>query len=179
MVLWAEIPFISVFMESKEAHDNTISQMTELIAQNYNHPAICFWGISNEILIGGDSEALVENLKELHALAKKLDPSRLTTMAQVSMTPMDSEHNHITDVLSYNHYFGWYMGDVEENGPWLDEFHAKNPQLCLGVSEYGAEGVLKWHSAEPRVRSVSGIRSATCSATSATTSPLSCPPCSS
>ena len=120
MVLWAEIPFISVFMESKEAHDNTISQMTELIAQNYNHPAICFWGISNEILIGGDSDALVENLKELHALAKKLDPSRLTTMAQVSMTPMDSEHNHITDVLSYNHYFGWYMGDVEENGPWLD-----------------------------------------------------------
>ena len=155
MVLWAEIPFISVFMESKEAHDNTISQMTELIAQNYNHPAICFWGISNEILIGGDSEALVENLKELHALAKKLDPSRLTTMAQVSMTPMDSEHNHITDVLSYNHYFGWYMGDVEENGPWLDEFHAKNPQLCLGVSEYGAEGVLKWHSAEPRVRDYS------------------------
>ena len=71
------------------------------------------------------------------------------------MTPMDSEHNHITDVLSYNHYFGWYMGDVEENGPWLDEFHAKNPQLCLGVSEYGAEGVLKWHSAEPRVRDYS------------------------
>src|SRR5699024_6661050 len=101
------------------------------------------------------SEALVANLKELHALAKKLDPSRLTTMAQVSMTPMDSEHNHITDVLSYNHYFGWYMGDVEENGPWLDEFHKMNPTLCLGVSEYGAEGVLKWHSAEPRVRDYS------------------------
>ena len=49
-VLWAEIPFISQFIPSKEAYDNTISQMTELVAQNYNHPAIMFWGISNEIL---------------------------------------------------------------------------------------------------------------------------------
>ncbi len=155
MVLWAEIPFISVFIESKAAHDNTLSQMTELVAQNYNHPSICFWGISNEIMIGGDSEALVENLKELNALAKKLDPSRLTTMAQVSMTPADSEHNKITDVVSYNHYFGWYGGDVADNGPWLDNFHAENPGRCLGVSEYGAEGVLKWHSAEPRVRDYS------------------------
>ena len=30
--------------------------MTELIAQNYNHPAICFWGISNEII---ENKALI------------------------------------------------------------------------------------------------------------------------
>ncbi|MGN0662192.1 MAG: glycoside hydrolase family 2 protein, partial [Faecalibacterium sp.] len=52
--LWAEIPFISQFRDSKEAHDNTISQMTELVAQNYNHPSIFFWGISNEITIAGE-----------------------------------------------------------------------------------------------------------------------------
>ena len=148
-VLWAEIPFISQFIPTKEAHDNTISQMTELIAQNYNHPSIFFWGISNEITISGESEALYQNLTELHALAKKLDPSRLTTMAQVSMVPMDSEHTYITDVQSYNHYFGWYVGDVEDNGPWLDKFHATNPDRCLGVSEYGAENILKWHTAYP------------------------------
>ena len=148
-VLWAEIPFISQFMPSKEAYDNTISQMTELVSQNYNHPAICFWGISNEITITGESEALYRNLCDLHALCKKLDPSRLTTMAEVSMVPMNSEHVYITDVLSYNHYFGWYVGDVEDNGPWLDEFHALNPDRCLGVSEYGAENILQWHTAEP------------------------------
>ena len=148
-VLWAEIPFISQFMPSVEAYDNTISQMTELVSQNYNHPAICFWGISNEITITGESEALYRNLCDLHALCKKLDPSRLTTMAEVSMVPMNSEHVYITDVLSYNHYFGWYVGDVEDNGPWLDEFHALNPDRCLGVSEYGAENILKWHTAEP------------------------------
>ncbi|MBR4982468.1 MAG: hypothetical protein IKY94_07905, partial [Lachnospiraceae bacterium] len=95
-VLWAEIPFISQFINTKDAYDNTISQMTELIAQNYNHPSICFWGISNEITIGGENEALYRNLADLHALSKKLDPSRLTTMAEVSMVPMDSEHVYIT-----------------------------------------------------------------------------------
>ena len=148
-VLWAEIPFISQFIPSKEAYDNTISQMTELVAQNYNHVAICFWGISNEILIGPDREDLRKNLRDLHKLAKSMDPSRLTTMAQVSMTPMDSEHNYITDVVSYNHYFGWYGGEVEDNGPWFDKFHALNPDIPLGVSEYGAENILSWHSAEP------------------------------
>ena len=148
-VLWAEIPFISQFIPTQEAYQNTISQMTELVAQNYNHPAIMFWGISNEILIGADREDLRQNLRDLNELAKSMDPSRLTTMAQVSMTPMDSEHNYITDVVSYNHYFGWYGGDVEDNGPWLDTFHAMHPDKCLGVSEYGAENILTWHSAEP------------------------------
>ena len=148
-VLWAEIPFISQFNPSREAYNNTISQMTELVAQNYNHPAIMFWGISNEILIGDDREDLRQNLRDLHELAKSMDPSRLTTMAQVSMTPMDSEHNFITDVTSYNHYFGWYVGDVEDNGPWLDKFHAMHPDKPLGVSEYGAENILMWHTAEP------------------------------
>ena len=147
--LWAEIPFISKFIPTEEAYDNTISQMTELVAQNYNHPSIFFWGISNEILIGADNEPLRTNLRDLNALAKTMDPSRLTTIAQVSMTPMDSEHVYITDVVSYNHYFGWYGGDVAQNGPWFDAFHKLNPSIPLGVSEYGVENILKWHTATP------------------------------
>lgn len=148
-VLWAEIPFISSFIPGQEAYENTISQMTELISQNYNHPSIFFWGISNEITISGETEDLYRNLTDLHALCKKLDPTRLTTMAEVSMVPMNSEHVYITDVLSYNHYFGWYVGDVEDNGPWLDKFHALNPDRPLGVSEYGSEAILKWHTTTP------------------------------
>ena len=147
--LWAEIPFISKFITSKEAYDNTISQMTELVAQNYNHPSIFFWGISNEILIGADNEPLRKNLRDLNQLAKSMDPSRMTTIAEVSGTPVDSEHVYITDVVSYNHYFGWYGGDVAQNGPWFDNFHALNPSIPLGVSEYGVENIVKWHSAAP------------------------------
>lgn len=149
MVIWAEIPFISLFRDGEDAKDNTLSQMRELIAQNYNHPSICFWGISNEITIGGESEPLYRNLCQLNALAKAMDPSRLTTMAQVSMVPMNSEHVYITDVLSYNHYFGWYGGEISDNGEWMDEFHAKNPDRALGISEYGAEAILTWHSENP------------------------------
>ena len=147
--LWAEIPFISKFIEGKEAYENTMSQMKELVAQNYNHPSIFFWGISNEILIGADNEPLRKNLRDLHALAKAMDPGRLTTLAQVTMTPMDSEHNYITDIVSYNHYFGWYFGEAKQNGPWLDKYHEINPMIPLGVSEYGAENIVKWHSATP------------------------------
>ena len=149
MVVWAETPFISLFRQSEDAKRNTMLQMAELIAQNYNRPSICFWGISNEITIGGESEALYRNLCDLNALVKRMDPSRLTTMAQLSIVPMNSEHVYITDVQSYNHYFGWYVGSVEENGKWLDEFHQKNPDRPLGVSEYGAEAILTWHSEKP------------------------------
>lgn len=154
-IVWAEIPFISVFNKDPEAHKNCISQLKELIIQNYNHPSICFWGISNEILIGGISEQLVENHRELNALAKELDPTRLTTIAHVSMTPVDSPLHHITDVISWNHYFGWYGGRMEDNGPWLDRFHERHPELCVGLSEYGCEGVITNHGPNPACKDYS------------------------
>lgn len=154
-VVWAEIPFISVMNKDPAAHQNCISQLKELIIQNYNHPSICFWGISNEILIGGISGQLVENHKELNALAKELDPTRLTTIAHVSMTPVESPMHHITDVISYNHYFGWYGGRMEDNGPWLDMFHDKHPDLCVGISEYGCEGIVTYHGPDPACKDYS------------------------
>lgn len=154
-IVWAEIPFISVMNPDPEAHQNCITQMKELIYQNYNHPSICFWGVSNEILIGGISEKLVENHKELNALCKKLDPTRLTTIAHVSMTPVDSPVHNITDVESYNHYFGWYGGKMEDNGPWLDNFHEVHPEICLGLSEYGCEGIITYHGPNPACKDYS------------------------
>lgn len=154
-IVWAEIPFISVMNPDPAAHQNCITQMKELIHQNYNHPSICFWGVSNEILIGGISEQLVENHKELNALCKRLDPTRLTTIAHVSMTPVDSPVHNITDVESYNHYFGWYGGKMEDNGPWLDNFHAAHPEICLGLSEYGCEGIITYHGPNPACKDYS------------------------
>lgn len=153
--VWAEIPFISVMSKNPHAHQNCIEQMKELIIQNYNHPSIMFWGISNEILIAGISEQLVENHKELNALAKELDPTRLTTIAHVTFTPVDGPMHYITDIESYNHYFGWYVGKTEENGPWLDDFHAKYPDICLGLSEYGCEGIITYHGPEPKCKDYS------------------------
>jgi beta-galactosidase len=155
VVVWAEIPFISVMSANPAAHDNCISQMKELIIQNYNHPSICFWGIANEITIGGERPGLLENLKDLDRLVHELDKTRLSTIAQVSMVPMESPMNHITDVVSYNHYFGWYGGTMEQNEVWVDAFHAMHPDRALGISEYGAEGIITYHSDEPKVKDYS------------------------
>ena len=150
--VWAEIPFISVFKSGEAAHEHCRRELTELIVQNYNHPSIFFWGISNEILIGGISQELVDRHHDLQALCKQLDSTRLTTIAHLSNTPTDGPMHHITDVESYNHYFGWYGGKMEDNGPWLDKFHAEHPDICLGVSEYGCEGIINWHSSTPQCR---------------------------
>ena len=147
MVIWAEIPYISKHMPTGRA--NTISQMTELVAQNYNHPSIVVWGLSNEISIGGSDADLLENHNILNDLCHKMDKTRLTTIAAVSMTKMDDPYLQIPDVVSYNHYFGWYGGDTTMNGPWFDKFHAMHPSIPIGCSEYGCEA-LNWHSSDPR-----------------------------
>jgi len=150
--VWAEIPFISVFKKGEGAHKHVMEEMKELIIQNYNHPSIMFWGISNEILIGGISQELVDTHHDLEKLCKELDPTRLTTIAHVSTTPVNGPMHHITDLESYNHYFGWYGGKMEQNGPWLDQFHAEHPDICIGISEYGCEGIINWHSSTPQCK---------------------------
>ena len=147
MVIWAEIPYISQHMPT--GRENTISQMKELIIQNYNHPSIVVWGLSNEISMQGSSDDLLENHNILNDLCHEMDPTRLTTIAIVSMCPMDDPYVQIPDTVSWNHYFGWYGGDASDNGPWFDEFHAKYPNLPVGCSEYGCEA-LNWHTSDPK-----------------------------
>lgn len=155
-VIWAEIPFISIMSEDPKAHDNCVSMMKELIYQSYNHPSICFWGLSNEVLLaGGLSDQLIENHKDLEKLVKSIDKTRLTTIAHVANTPDDCELHEITDVEAYNHYMGWYVGRMEDNGPWMDKYHKDYPNRCLAISEYGCEGIITYHSAHPEAKDYS------------------------
>ena len=147
LVIWAEIPYISKHMPT--GRENTISQMKELIAQNYNHPCIVVWGLSNEISIGGSDDDLLENHRILNDLCHEMDKTRLTTIAAVSMCKMEDPYLQIPDVVSYNHYFGWYGGETSMNGPWFDKFHAMHPNIPIGCSEYGCEA-LNWHTSDPR-----------------------------
>ncbi len=147
LVIWAEIPYISNHMPT--ARENTISQMKELIVQNYNHPSIVVWGLSNEISMNGATPDLIENHNILNDLCHSMDKTRPTTMAVVSMCSMDDPYVRIPDTVSYNHYFGWYGGDTTMNGPWFDKFHAKYPNQPIGCSEYGCEA-LNWHTSDPK-----------------------------
>ena len=148
MVVWAEIPYISNHMP--KGRENTISQMKELVTQNYNHPSIVVWGLSNEITMKGASdEDLRENHEILNNLVHEMDSTRLTTMACVSMCSIDDPYVQIPDTVSYNHYFGWYGGNTSMNGPWFDNFHEKYPNIPIGCSEYGCEA-LNWHTSDPQ-----------------------------
>ena len=99
--------------------------------QNYNHPSICFWGISNEIMMGEESDELVENQRILQKLCHKLDPSRKTVLANLTTVESQSEQNKITDLSAYNVYMGWYAGKVEDCGAWMDSLHKEMAQIPM------------------------------------------------
>ena len=148
MIVWAEIPYITEHMQ--KGNKNTVDQMTELIIQNYNHPSIICWGLSNEITTtGGVTRELVENHKRLNALCHQLDNTRLTTMANVFMLETDSELLYIPDIRSYNLYYGWYVGDKEDNEQWFDDFHRNHKDMVIGLSEYGADALPCYQTDKP------------------------------
>ena len=148
MVVWAEIPYISSHLANGD--ENAVSQMKELITQNYNHASIFCWGLSNEITITGESEELMALHHRLNDLCHDMDKTRPTTMANVTMLDINSPIIDLPDIMSYNHYFGWYMGDVNGNAEWLDDFRAARPDRTIGISEYGCEAILTWHTSNPK-----------------------------
>ncbi len=147
LVVWTEIPYISEHMP--DANDNIISQLTELIIQNYNHPSIVCWGLSNEISVTRMSDDLRMQHKRLNDLAHRLDPTRPTTMAHVNFLNINDPLVHLTDICSFNLYFGWYFGELEDNEKWFDEFHAAYPDRIIGLSEYGADANLRYQNNAP------------------------------
>lgn len=146
-LVWAEVPVISSF--SKKKQENALSQLEELIKQSMHHPSIFCWGIANEITIQGEDPKLMESLKELNDLAHALDNTRLTTCAQLTMCPAGSALNKITDILGYNHYYGWYMKTWNGIDEWLEEYKKENPRMPLCLSEYGAEAVIGYYNDDP------------------------------
>lgn len=150
MVIWAEIPYISMSSKTDPTGENAKSQMVELIRQCYNHSSICFWGVQNEITIAGQLNRTAEIVEELHILTKKEDPYRVTTQAQVGHHPDEDKMNYITDTLAYNKYYGWYYGEAEDFDTWIEGFCEKNPNVPLGISEYGCEAILDYHTDVPQ-----------------------------
>ena len=149
MVVWAEIPYISEHMPN--GREDTISQMKELIEQNYNHAGIVCWGVSNEITISTkDNKDMLDNHHVLNDLVHQLDPTRLTTLACYAMCGPFNKVAHITDLVSWNLYLGWYVPGLFLNDLWISFFHLRYPNRPLGYSEYGAEGMPNLHSSKPR-----------------------------
>ena len=148
IIAWAEIPYITAHMPN--GRQNTIDQMTDLITQCYNHPSIACWGLSNEITASGAiTDDLIENHQILNDLCHRMDTTRPTTMAHVFMLEIDSPVTAIPDIGSYNLYFGWYIGELEQNDSFFDEYHKKFPDRVIGYSEYGADANPQYQNSNP------------------------------
>lgn len=149
MVVWAEIPYISSHMP--EGRENTFFQMTELIVQNYNHPCIVTWGISNEITISRKHKKdMLDNHHALQKFVKELDPTRPTTLACFAMCTPFHPVTKITDIVGWNLYLGWYVPGLFLNDLFMKFYHFMYPKRCLCYSEYGAEGMPNLHSERPK-----------------------------
>ena len=149
MIVWAEIPYISEHLPN--GRENTISQMKELITQNYNHPSIVTWGLSNEITISTKKKAdMLDNHRVLNDLCHQMDDTRPTTLACYAVCGPFNRSAHISDLVSWNLYLGWYIPGLFLNDLWISFFHLVYPKRCLGYSEYGAEGMPNLHSSQPR-----------------------------
>ncbi len=147
VVVWAEIPLVNEITDSAAFGDNAEQQLRELIKQNYNHPAICFWGLFNELHGGKPEPQQLALVRRLNDAAHRLDPTRPTTSA--SHLAVADPLAMVTDVAAYNRYTGWYGGHPDGWPKTLDQIHAAHPDRCFGLSEYGAGGSVRQHAAEP------------------------------
>lgn len=145
IICWAEIPAVnSVGMndeQNRTFRKNAVSQMYELLRQQYNHPSVIFWGLSNEInyKTGIDPTPTVRQLNEV---VKSEDTYRLTTVAAMYS---EKATNWIPDVYANNRYDGWYYNDIADFGTNMDDLHTRYPDAKIGVSEFGVGANINQH----------------------------------
>jgi beta-galactosidase len=133
-IVWAEVPFVNR-VTTQEA-DNAKQQLTELIRQNYNHPAIYIWGLHNEVY--SPYNYTVALTTDLNDLAKTEDPYRYTVSVN-GYQKVDQSSNLNADVQGINHYFGWYDGEIKDVEKWITGMEEEFPDYKIIFSEYGAE----------------------------------------
>ncbi|MBM7541092.1 glycoside hydrolase family 2 protein [Amphibacillus cookii] len=152
LLVWAEIPFISVPTTTDEENQNAKEQLERLIKQAYNHTSIYCWGVQNEITIAVENERIYELVEELVDLARHLDSTRIIAQANIHSVNNKSYLNGLTDIVGYNLYYGWYYGEMGGLGERLDAFNKDRPNIPVLVSEYGVDTNPKFHSYHPEVK---------------------------
>ncbi|HMJ54554.1 MAG TPA: glycoside hydrolase family 2 TIM barrel-domain containing protein [Polyangiaceae bacterium] len=158
IIVWAEIGLVNHINNTPEFAANAVQQLTELIRQNYNHPAIVFWGVGNEVLLrpGPNPDALITSLTNV---VVQEDSTRLSGYAANAGNDMSPVNWHAA-ADGFNEYQGWYFGRVADFAIWADTIHAGHPNDAVGVTEYGAGGNIAQHAANPAANDVPGDKTA-------------------
>lgn len=149
LLAWAEVPvYWGIDWENPATLDNGRSQLRELIERDRNRASIVLWSVANET---PPSEPRLAFLRNMVALTRELDPTRLVTAALFSRPEgggemsfdsnatrwlVDDPLGEDLDVLGVNEYHGWYYGTLDQMKEitWHSPFG--RPMI---VTEFGAD----------------------------------------
>lgn len=138
LVVLSELPLIGPaymtdrgYINTEAFRDNGRDQLREMIFQQFNHPSVAVWGIFFDQTPRGDDPTAY--VKELNSLAMLEDPSRLTS----ATSNQDGKINFVTDLVVWDHNYGWKEGLPSDIKVWLDQLRTNWGSLCSGIS-YGA-----------------------------------------
>ena len=147
LLVWDELPWCRGGLGNEVWKTNSKNMLTEMIAQNFNHPSIIIWSLGNEMnwlpdFPGGDDpEKTTSFLSELNDLAHQLDPSRKTAIRKYY------EGSQIVDVFSPSIWSGWYSGSYKSYQKALDTYKKEYKHFIH--AEYGGDSHVGRHTEKP------------------------------
>lgn len=153
ILVWNDLPLMGAvyltdrsFIDTEAFRTNGEYHAEEIVRQNYNHPSIVMWGLFSNISSRGDSP--IDYISKLNMTVKREDPSRLT----VASSNNDGEINFITDLISWDHHFGWREGMPADIQIWKRQLQLNWSNLKSAVS-YSA-GASIYHQTDSLQRPV-------------------------
>lgn len=144
IIVWNDFPLVGEAYLTDRGYFNTeafrangISQSTEIIRQLYNHPSVIMWGIFSNLNPRTGDDPL-EYISSLNMTAKREDPSRLTVAASND----DGEINFITDLIVWDHHFGWKEGSPSDINVWKNQYKSRWGNLRTGLTYAAGSSIL-------------------------------------
>ncbi len=151
ILLWEEIPvYWTIQWENLETYNKAENQLKELISRDKNRASVIIWSMANET---PQSDARFNFLSNLAKTAKTIDNTRLISAAledhekegDKNVMVVEDRLAEVVDVLSFNQYYGWYGGSIDniKNIRW--DVDINKPII---ISEFGAGALQGFHADE-------------------------------
>lgn len=149
VLVWEEIPvYWTIQWKNIETYNKAEKQLKELISRDKNRACSIIWSMANETPTSKERLVFLTNLA---STARKLDDTRLISAAledhgkkeDKNIMIVEDEFAKVVDVLSFNQYYGWYGGKIDniKNIRW--EINVDKPVI---ISEFGAGALQGYHA---------------------------------
>ena len=151
ILLWEENPvYWTIQWKNPDTYKKAEQQLREVISRDKNRASVIIWSMANET---PQSDARFNFLSKLAKTTRELDNTRLISAALEDHEKSEDENvmvvndkfAEVVDILSFNQYYGWYGGSVEniKNIRW--EVDIDKPII---ISEFGAGALQGYHADE-------------------------------